>query len=275
MESSSGVIQTRGRGLFRKSGTVLKVGDEVDFEILEDGDGVITKIHPRKNSFDRPPVANVELFIIAAAFTKPRPNFTIIDKFLIMAESKGIPLLIVFNKSDLESEEQKLEILSRYQNVYPVLSLSAKTGEGISELKEAVRGKKVAFAGPSGVGKSSLTNILCPGAKMETGRISNKTSRGRHTTRHVEIFAMPSGGKLFDTPGFSSLDLHDVKPQDLDFFFPEFRSYMEFCRFDDCSHIHEPDCAVIRAVSEGKINRKRYESYRFIYQELLEKERRK
>ncbi|MGI6211166.1 MAG: ribosome small subunit-dependent GTPase A [Anaerovoracaceae bacterium] len=276
VKTEQGTYQTRGRGIFRKTGMTLLVGDEVDFELLEDGDGVINRILDRRNSFERPPIANVEQFVVVAAFADPAPNFAVIDKFLIMTERKGIKALLCFNKSDLASEEAEDSVKDRYRDAAPVLTVCGRTGEGLDKLLAQMEGKRTCFAGPSGVGKSTITNRLVPYAKMETGGVSRKTSRGRHTTRHVELFELPGmeGSMVFDTPGFTSFDLKGIEPEELADCYPEFRPFRGSCRFDDCRHIREPDCAVRDAVEQGRINRDRYEGYTQFYQELMEKTRR-
>jgi ribosome biogenesis GTPase len=274
VKTESGVIQTRGRGIFKKDGTTLMVGDNVEMEMLDDGDGVINSIDKRKNVFARPPIANVDTFVIVFSVTKPKPNFDVIDKFLIMAESNDVESILCMNKCDLGSEAAQKEIAARYEESYPVIAVSGKTGKGIDRLIRAMEGKRVALAGPSGVGKSTITNLIIPDAAMETGNISQKTSRGKHTTRHVEIFQMPEGGMIYDTPGFTSFDITGVSAEELDQFYPELDRLRGDCRFDDCRHIKEPDCAVRKAVAEGSINEERYESYVKNYGELREKNRR-
>lgn len=273
VRTEEGVIQTRGRGIFRKDAVTPTVGDHVRIEILQDGDGVINEILERRNSFLRPPISNVDAIVILFAAAQPKPNFDLIDKFLIMAESKNVHPILCMNKCDLVSERKRSQIIERYASVYPLLCVSAETGEGVDALAAELAGKTTAFAGPSGVGKSTLTNLLIPDAGMDTSAVSRKTRRGRHTTRHVEIFDLPGGGMLFDTPGFTSFDLSGITADALAGFYPEFDKYLDCCRFDDCRHLKEPDCAVRQAVDEGKIHELRYASYVKIYEELKETER--
>lgn len=261
VKTAEGVYQTKGRGIFKKEGITLAVGDNVDIEVLPDGDGVINAIEPRKNQFIRPPIANIDSFIVVFAASKPKPNFNIIDKFLIMAEQNDIEPVICINKCDLVSEETLEEMSAIYRDVYPVIHVSGKTGEGIDCLLEYIKGKRVAFAGPSGVGKSTITNLIIPEANMETGNVSHKTARGKHTTRHVEIFEAEGGGLVFDTPGFTSFDILEAEEDNLCGFYPEIAAYTGCCRFDNCRHIKEPGCQVTEAVEAGKIHRTRYESY--------------
>jgi ribosome biogenesis GTPase len=275
VKTEAGVIQTRGRGIFKKNGTTLMVGDNVDIEILADGDGVINTIEKRKNVFERPPIANVDTFVIVFSVTKPKPNFDVIDKFLIMAENNDVEAILCMNKCDLGSAAVQSEIIARYEKAYPVIAVSGKTGKGMDRLLRAIEGKRSALAGPSGVGKSTITNMIIPEAAMETGNISQKTSRGKHTTRHVEIFQLPYGGMIYDTPGFTSFDITGVSCEELDSLYPEIEALRGNCRFDDCRHLKEPDCAVRRAVEEGSLDRERYESYVRNFEELKEKNRRK
>lgn len=261
VKTAEGVFQAKGRGIFKKEGITLAVGDNVEIQVLPDRDAVIEKILPRKNQFIRPPIVNVDCFVVVFSAAKPKPNFSIIDKFLIMARYWETEAVICVNKCDLASSEELSEIRKIYEGVYPVVFVSAKTGEGIRELDTYMKGKRAAFAGPSGVGKSTITNLLIPEANMETGKVSKKTSRGKHTTRHVEIFQTEGGGLLFDTPGFTSFDILEAEEGDLSFYYPEFAPFSAMCRFDDCRHLKEPECGVRQAVEEGKISRTRYESY--------------
>ena len=268
VKTADGVYQTRGRGIFKKDGVTLMVGDNVEMEVLPDGDGVINAILPRRNQFIRPPIANVDCFIVVLAAVKPKPNFSVIDKFLVMAEQHDMEAVICINKCDLVSPEALEEIRAIYRDVYPVVCVSGRTGEGIAQLQALLRGRRAAFAGPSGVGKSTITNRIIPEANMETGTVSKKTARGKHTTRHVEIFQTEGGGLVFDTPGFTSFDILEAEEEDLADFYPEMASLKGQCRFDNCRHIKEPDCAVRAAAEAGRISAVRYQSYLANMEEL-------
>ena len=262
VKTADGVYQAKGRGIFKKNGITLSVGDIADIEVLPDGDAVINSIEPRENEFLRPPIVNIDSFIVVFTAARPKPNFSVIDKFLIMAEIKNIDTVLCLNKCDLVSEEEIQKIREIYRDVYPVFVTSAKTGEGLDEIREYIKGRKVSLDGPSGVGKSSLLNLLIPHAEMETGTVSAKTNRGKHTTRHVEIFDVPGGGMIFDTPGFTSFDLPEETDEDsLADYYPDIARFKGRCRFDNCRHMKEPDCSVREAVEAGLINRTRYESY--------------
>lgn len=261
VKTAEGVFQAKGRGIFKKKGLTLAVGDQVEIEILEDGDAVINSVYPRKNQFIRPPIANVDTFVVVFAIKNPKPNFSIVDKFLIMAEQHSIEPIICVNKCDLANSNERKEIEDIYKNVYPLIFVSGETGEGIEILKQKIKNRKVAFAGPSGVGKSTITNKIIPEANMETGVISSKTNRGKHTTRHVEIFETSDGGMVFDTPGFTSFDILEADETSLMDYYPEMGAFKGKCKFDNCFHLQEPDCSVKDAVESGQIHKTRYESY--------------
>lgn len=270
------VYECKAKGIFRKDNQKPLVGDNVEISILEENEkeGSVTAILPRKNSLIRPAVANVDQAFVIFAMENPKPNYMLLDRFLIMMEQQGIPAVVCFNKKDLGTEEE-LDFLYRTytQCGYRVILSSALKGEGISEIHEILRGKTTVVAGPSGVGKSSLTNSLQGEIQMETGEISKKLKRGKHTTRHSQVIPVGEDTFLVDTPGFSSLYLTDMEEQELKNYFPEFREYEEECRFQGCRHIHEPGCAVKEALEANKISRLRYEDYLALHQELKEKRR--
>ena len=259
--TEEGMIEAKGRGIFKKDGITLAVGDLVELEKTEEGKGVINAILPRKNQFIRPPIVNVDTFIVVFAPAHPKPNYMLIDKFLIMAEMNGIEPVLCLNKCDLISDEDVQEIRSIYEGIYPILTISCQTGQGLDLLQNMVAGKKAALAGPSGVGKSTILNHLHPEANMETGAVSQKTRRGKHTTRHVEIFQLEGGGMIYDTPGFTSFEILEAEEDNLASFYPEMDQLRGQCRYDDCRHVSEPECAVREAVQNGEIHKKRYDSY--------------
>lgn len=263
VETAERTYQCRARGLFKKQGLTPMVGDRVTIEVTEDEEveGYVTAIHPRTNQFIRPPIANVDLLFVVAAMRHPAPNLRLIDRFLVMAQMADTEAVLCFNKSDLSDNETQADLMRIYGNSYKVFFLSAKDGDGLESLQDYAAGKQVALAGPSGVGKSTILNHLCKAASAETGEVSRKTRRGRHTTRHVEIFPMDRGGKVFDTPGFTSFDILEAEEADLAGYYPEMRPFLGQCRFDNCRHIKEPDCRVRQAVEEGLISLERYESY--------------
>ncbi|MCL1809308.1 MAG: ribosome small subunit-dependent GTPase A [Clostridiales bacterium] len=267
------VFQCKARGVFKKDGVSPMVGDTVSIEALDDGSAVINSISQRKNEFARPPVSNVDCFVVVVAASKPEPNFLTIDRFLAMAEKNGAAAVICVNKADLANDAKVRAIKEAYEGVYPVICASALTGSGIEGLKPFLENKKCAFAGPSGVGKSTLLNALQPGANAETGELSRKTLRGRHTTRHVEIFEAGNGALVFDTPGFTSFDIDGVPAGELMHLFPEIAELYGQCRYKNCTHVKESGCAVADAVTAGGVRESRYRSYSDIYREIAENRR--
>lgn len=274
--AESGIYECKAKGIFRNQKVKPLVGDDVELAVLnrEDREGNIERILPRRNELIRPAVANIDQALVIFAAAKPKPNFNLLDRFLILMEYQHVPAVICFNKQDIVTEQELALLRDTYISAgYEVKFTSAVTEEGLADIRAILRGKTTAVAGPSGVGKSSLINLLSPEAGMETGDISRKIERGRHTTRHSEFFALDGNSYICDTPGFSSIYLPDMEKEELGEYFPEFREYEPACRFQGCAHIHEPDCAVKKALLEGKISPVRYENYKLLYEELKNKRR--
>lgn len=267
----SGIYECKAKGVFRNQNIKPLVGDDVEIAVIDEKEkkGNIEKILPRKNELIRPAVANIDLALIIFAAAKPQPNFNLLDRFLIMMEYQKVPVTICFNKQDLVSAEEVETFAEIYRKCgYSVLYTSAEEKKGIDELHSLLSGKTTAVAGPSGVGKSSLVNCLQPNVRMETGSISRKIERGKHTTRHSEIIPIEGNTYIMDTPGFSTLYMPGFEKEDLQKFYPEFAEFEPSCRFQGCSHISEPDCGVKAALLEGKISPLRYENYQLLYEEL-------
>ena len=272
----SGIYECKAKGIFRQQKMKPLVGDDVEIDIIseEKKTGNVAAILPRKNALIRPAVANVDQALLIFAAASPNPNFNLLDRFLVMMGRQDVPVILCFNKCDLITEEQKQEIASIYEaSGCKILFVSAKKELGLNALQEILEGKTTTVAGPSGVGKSSITNALQENVQMETGEISKKLKRGKHTTRHSQVIPVGHDTYLMDTPGFSSLYLTDIEEQELKDYFPEFRRYEEKCRFQGCRHIHEPDCGVKAALAEHEISQLRYEDYLALYNELKEKRR--
>lgn len=270
---SYGVYECKAKGIFRKNHTKPLVGDDVEVDILDEAEmlGNIREILPRKSALIRPAVANVDQALIIFAIVRPNPNFNLLDRFLIRMERQNLPTIICFNKQDIATLEEKEALRKAYETCgYQVLFISALEQEGLEQVKELLTGKTTTVAGPSGVGKSSLINQLAPKAQMETGDISRKIERGKHTTRHSEIIALGENTYIVDTPGFTSLDISEITKEELGTYYPEFVQYEPYCKFSGCAHISEPSCGVKDAVAEGKISQVRYDNYKVLYQELKE-----
>ena len=267
----SGVYECKAKGVFRKEKRKPLVGDNVEIEVLDEKDreGNITEILPRKNELVRPSAANVDQALVVFAVAKPDPHFHLLDRFLVMMEKAEIPVVLCFNKEELGTEEQIQNLQEIYRDCgCRLVFSSAREEKNIAGIRKLLEGKTTVIAGPSGVGKSSLINRLTPEANMETGAISKKIERGRHTTRHAELFSLGDHSYIMDTPGFSSLYVTDIEKEELKYYFPEFAPYEGRCRFQGCDHIHEPDCAVKQAAEEGKIHPSRYQNYVAFYEEL-------
>ena len=261
-----GVVTCRGRGVLRKEHVTPLTGDMVEVT-LEHGKGMVEAVLPRKNSFVRPAVANVDALAIFAANVNPVTEPFLIDRVAAIAGDQNVQCLIVINKSDLDPAEQLRGIYEKAG--FPVILTSAKTGEGLDMLKTYLRGKLTAFTGNSGIGKSSVLNCLCPELMLATGEVSEKLGRGRHTTRHVELYTLGEDTYVMDTPGFSSFDTDQmdiILKENLQYAFPDFGPYVGKCQFADCSHRREPGCAVRQALEEGQIGQTRYDSYLRLYE---------
>lgn len=272
----SGIYECKAKGIFRQQKMKPLVGDDVEIDIIseEKKTGNVAAILPRKNALIRPAVANVDQALLIFAAASPNPNFNLLDRFLVMMGRQDVPVILCFNKCDLITEEQQQEIASIYEaSGCKILFVSAKKELGLNALQEILEGKTTTVAGPSGVGKSSLINLLAPEACMETGEISKKIERGRHTTRHAELIQLKGDGYIMDTPGFSSLYLPEMEKEELQDCYPEFAAFEPYCRFQGCSHISEPDCGVKEALSEGKIHPVRYENYCQLYGELKDRKK--
>ena len=271
-----GTYECKAKGIFRKNKLKPLVGDFVKLSILDEENkkGNIDEVLDRENELIRPAVANIDQALVIFAIKKPEPNLNLLDRFLIMMEQKQIPCVLVFNKSDLASEEEKQILREIYgKSGCKILFISAKQDVGTEEIREVLKGKTSTVAGPSGVGKSSLINKLQSDINMETGSISEKIERGKHTTRHTEFIPIGEDTFIMDTPGFSSLAVFDMEKEELEQYYPEFDEYRDNCRFNGCSHTHEPGCGVKEAIEAGEISKERYENYKLIYEELKNKKK--
>lgn len=266
VRTPGGLITCRARGILRKAGSSPLTGDLVEITV-EKGKGMVEKILPRKNHFIRPAVANVDALVVFAANVNPVTEPFLIDRVAAIAGDQNVDVYLCVNKCDLDPA---IDLVRIYRHAgFPVICTSAETGEGVAELRALLTGKLTAFTGNSGVGKSSILNRLAPELKLETGEVSEKLGRGRHTTRHVELFALGDNTYVADTPGFSSFDTDQMElilKENLQYAFPDFGRFLGKCRFDDCSHRKEPDCAVRSAVEAGEIEGSRYESYLRLYE---------
>ena len=266
VQTDKGIVTCRARGILRKEGNSPLTGDLVEITV-EKGKGMVEKILPRKNSFIRPAVANVDALVVFAANVNPVTEPYLIDRVSAIAGDQEVPVYLCVNKCDLDPAEDLVRI---YRNAgFTVITTSAETGEGVGELADLLKGKLTAFTGNSGVGKSSILNRLSPELELATGEVSEKLGRGRHTTRHVQLYCLAENTYVADTPGFSSFDTDQmdiILKENLQYAFPDFGAYIGKCRFDDCSHRKEPECAVRSALEAGEIEKTRYESYLKLYE---------
>ena len=269
VDTGEETVTCRARGKFRQEGRSPLVGDWVEVRETGGGEGMVWEIEPRRNAFDRPAAANIDQLVVVAAQAIPVTDPFLIDRVSAIAALKGCDVVVCVNKCDLAPGE---ELAGIYRAAgFPTVRTSAETGEGVEALKDLLRGKLSAFTGNSGVGKSSLLNAIQPGFSLQTAAISEKLGRGKHTTRHVELYRLDCGGEVIDTPGFSSFDAQELDlelKEHLAESFIDFRPYLDGCRFVGCSHTKEKGCAVLKAVRDGKISKSRHQSYLRLYQEL-------
>lgn len=265
----------KARGVFRDRNIKPLVGDYVEIQVLENGEGLIEHVLPRKSQLIRPPVANIDQILLVLTVKSPNVNYNLVDKYLVMLEHFGVDVVMVINKSDLLSNEDKAEFKEVYSKTgYRLIFTSAIKNEGIDELKDMLMNRISTLAGPSGVGKSTLLNLFHDDLEVETGDISKKTKRGKHTTRHTELFEIFENTFILDTPGFSSLDLSFIEEEgEIREFYPEFVKLQKLCRFQNCQHIKEPNCAVKEAIDKKEISLKRYENYLLIRDEIIKNRR--
>lgn len=270
------VVETRPRGRLRKEGVTVLTGDRVDVSVQADGSGVIEAVRPRRSQLLRPPVANVDQVVIVTALTNPTPNYPLLDRLLVAAAAADVAPLLCWNKADLVSQDVIQEAVEPYAVVgYDVVVTSAASSAGVESLRRALVGRVSTFAGPSGVGKSALLNRLHPEWERETGEVSRRLGRGRHTTRAVELLSLPEGGLVADTPGFSTLDVRDIPAAQLARCWPEIERRAGQCRFPGCLHRDEPDCAVRAAAEAGDIHPRRYRHYLDLLSEIEQWEARR
>ena len=269
VKTSDALVECRARGVFRNQSQCPVVGDYVAIEVAGDGTGTVCELKPRKNVFVRPPVSNVDVLVLVAAVKNPKPDLAFLDKMTVIAEYQQVELILCLNKVDLTDDCASLA--ETYRSIgYQTIETSTVNGLGIEALRQRLHGKTAAFAGFSGVGKSTLLSTLT-GLALETGTVSKKLSRGRHTTRQVELLAYDADTYLVDTPGFSMLDLPDIKKEELQWYFREFAPYTDGCQFRGCSHTAEKGCAVLRARGDGAITKSRHENYTLFYKALADR----
>lgn len=277
VKSDDQVYVCKARGIFRKKGITLLPGDKVDFSVTdpEQKEGLLEKIHDRRNCLERPAVSNISIMLVVVSVCTPEPELTLVDKLLVTAGMEDMEAVICVNKIDLDDRNIFKEISSEYAPAeYKVIATSGLTGIGINEIKKVLNDNITVLAGQSGVGKSTLINKITGLNIMDTGEVSKAIGRGRHTTRHAQLVEIEAGGYIVDTPGFSSFELKDIDPDMLQYYYREFTRYTTRCRFRGCSHINEPDCAVRDAVDNGLVSKGRYERYIDLYRKLESDRRR-
>jgi len=270
VQTAEKVISCKLRGRFKKERFSLLVGDQVEYEITGAGKGIIENILPRRSMLRRPMIANIDQVILTFAAVNPNINRILVDRFLVLAEMSALEIVLCINKIDLADGQELETIVDQYRSIgYKVITLSAKAGTGINELRSMLYGKISVFAGPSGAGKSTLLNTIETGLTLVTGEVSEKIGRGKHTTRFAELLPLSGGGFVVDTPGFSFTEFNDLKPQELMHCFPEISELTSACKFSTCIHSREPQCAVKQAVLEGQVLQQRYDSYHEILEEII------
>jgi len=278
IDTENGLYECKARGIFRKDKVIPLVGDDVEIQIIDEESkkGVIEKIFDRKSELIRPSIANVDTAVIVFAAKDPDPSFSLLDRFIVLAEKENLDIIICINKVDVDEGKAFEQVKEIYENCgYPIIAISTFTGAGLGELREAIEGRTVVFSGPSGVGKSSILNSIDKNLQLKTGDISKKLGRGKHTTRHAELLKLDEHTTVADTPGFSSLTVNHIAERELKEYFIEFTKYEEECRFfTDCIHESEPGCAVKEAVENGEISQIRYESYIQLINEIRDSNRR-
>ncbi|AHM56761.1 putative ribosome biogenesis GTPase RsgA [Peptoclostridium acidaminophilum DSM 3953] len=278
IDTENGLYECKARGIFRKEKITPLVGDTVEIQVIDEETkkGVIERIFDRKSELIRPSISNVDTAVIIFAAKDPDPSFSLLDRFIVLAEKENLEIIICINKIDSDDTGAFLQVKKTYESCgYPIIAISTFTGEGLGELREAIEGKTVVFSGPSGVGKSSILNALDSNLQLKTGDISKKLGRGKHTTRHAELLRLDENTTVADTPGFSSLTVNHIAEKELKDYFVEFTKYEEDCRFfTDCIHESEPGCAVKKAVENGEISLRRYDSYIQLINEIRDSTRR-
>ena len=265
------IYECKAKGIFRNKNIKPLVGDDVEINTDDqpEGSGIITNVLPRKTEIKRPAVANVDQAMVIFAAAEPEPNLNLLDRFLIMMQRQKVKTVVCFNKNDIVEQQDMSLLIDTYKRCgYEVVSISVLQNDGLPTIYGILNGKTTVLAGPSGVGKSSLINLLKPEAKMEVGQVSEKIKRGRHTTRHSELIYIENDTYVMDTPGFSSLYISELEKEELKDYFNEFKEYEDKCRFIGCMHLNEPGCAVKVALSEGEISSIRYDNYKILYNEL-------